>query len=47
MNRLFIELFLDEDVDVLVAILVRVRGFKAITTQEVGRKGSNDAEQLA
>ena len=27
MSRLFIELFLDEDVDVLVADLVRARGF--------------------
>jgi hypothetical protein len=29
MNRLFVELYLDEDVDVLVADLVSARGFKA------------------
>ena len=34
MSRLFIELYLDEDVDVLVADLVRARGFKVTTTQE-------------
>ncbi len=28
MNQLFIELYLDEDVDVLIADLVRARGFK-------------------
>jgi hypothetical protein len=39
MNRLFIELYLDEDVDVFIADLVRARGFKAITTQEAGQIG--------
>ena len=38
MSRLFIELYLDEDVDVLVAGLIRACGFHAITTQEAGRK---------
>ena len=47
MSRLFIELFLDEDVDVLVARLVRARGFRATTTQEAGQLGKSDAEQLA
>lgn len=47
MSRLFIELYLDEDVDVLVAGLVRARGFHAITTQEAGQIRNNDAEQLA
>jgi hypothetical protein len=47
MNRLFIELYLDEDVDVLIADLVWARGFKAITTQEVGQLGKDDDEQLA
>ncbi len=47
MNRLFIELYLDEDVDVLVADLVRARGFKAVTTQEVKRKKKADDDQLA
>jgi predicted nuclease of predicted toxin-antitoxin system len=46
-SRLFIELYLDEDVDVLVAGLVRARGFHAITMQEAGQIRNNDAEQLA
>ena len=32
---------------VLVAELLRVRGFSVQTTQEVGRKETNDEEQLA
>lgn len=47
MSRLFLDLYLDEDVDVLVADLVRARGFKAVTTQEAGRKQKADADQLA
>jgi|SRR6185436_16264548 len=46
MNRLFIELYLDEDVDVLIADLLRARGFKATTTQEAGQLGNGDEEQL-
>jgi hypothetical protein len=47
MNQLFIELYLDEDVDVLIADLLRARGFKATTTQEAGQLGSVDESQLA
>lgn len=47
MSRLFIELYLDEDVDILIADLVRARGFRATTTQEAGQLGESDAEQLA
>jgi uncharacterized protein DUF5615 len=47
MNGLFIELYLDEDVDVLVADLVRARGFTVITTQEAGNVGASDRQQLA
>ena len=47
MNQLFIEFYLDEDVDVLIADLLRARGFKATTTQEAGQLGSSDVEQLA
>ena len=32
MKQLFIDLYLDEDVDVLLADLLRVRGFGAVTT---------------
>jgi hypothetical protein len=46
-TRLFLELYLDEDVDVLVAELLRARGFSVLTTREAGRLGSTDAEQLA
>ena len=37
MNRFFIELYLDEDVDVLVADLLRARGFVATTTRDAGK----------
>lgn len=47
MNQFFIELYLDEDVDVLIADLLRARGFKATTTQEAGQLGSGDEDQLA
>lgn len=47
MSHLFIELYLDEDVDVLLAELVRARGFSVTTTVEAGQLGNTDAEQLA
>ncbi|MGK7899950.1 MAG: DUF5615 family PIN-like protein [Hormoscilla sp.] len=47
MNRLFIELYLDEDVNVLVADLVRARGFDATTAREANQLQKSDAEQLA
>jgi hypothetical protein len=47
MNRLFIELYLDEDVSVLIADLLGARGFSVTTTQEAGQVGQSDAEQLA
>ena len=46
MTNLFIELYLDECVDVLVADLLRARGFTAITTREAGQLHNNDVEQL-
>jgi hypothetical protein len=46
-SRLFVELYLDEDVSALVARLVRARGFTATTTQEAGQEGKSDPEQLA
>jgi predicted nuclease of predicted toxin-antitoxin system len=45
-SQLFIELYLDEDVSVLVADLLRARGFVATTTQEAGNLGSSDRVQL-
>ncbi len=47
MNQPLIDLYLDEDVDVLVSKLIRARGFGAITTLEAGQTGRTDAEQLA
>lgn len=47
MSRLFIELYLDEDVSVLVATLIRARGFVATTTVDVGQLGRSDEDQLA
>jgi hypothetical protein len=45
-SQLFIELYLDEDVDVLVADLIRARGFVALTTCEAGQLGRADSAQL-
>lgn len=47
MSRLFIELYLDEDVDVLIAQLIRARGLIVVTTQEAGQLRNNDVEQWA
>jgi hypothetical protein len=47
MSRLFIELYLDEDVDVLLAQWLRARGFVVMTTQEGGQLRHRDAEPLA
>lgn len=47
MTQLFIELYLDEDVSILVADLLRGRGFVAITTHDAGQLQSSDLEQLA
>src|SRR5437867_1422743 len=47
MSRLFIELYLDEDVDVLLAQLLRARGFVVVTIQEAGQLRNSDAGQLA
>jgi len=46
MSRLFIEFYLDEDVDVLIASLLRARGFAAITTLEAENIGAEDSRQL-
>lgn len=45
-EKLFIELYLDEDVSVLIAELIRARGFSAVATVEAGNLGKNDHEQL-
>jgi hypothetical protein len=47
MQRLVIELYLEEDVDVLIAQLVRARGFATLTTRDAGNRHLSDDEQLA
>lgn len=45
MSDIFIHIYLDEDVDVLVASLLRSRGFEATTAQQAGQLGKTEAEQ--
>jgi Domain of unknown function (DUF5615) len=45
MNGLFIALYLDEEVDGLIADLIRARGFMATTTQEAGQVQNSDVAQ--
>ncbi len=47
MTNLFIELYLDEDVSVLVADLVQARGLIALTACAAGQLHASDAAQLA
>ncbi len=47
MKPLFIRLYLDEDVNVLLSDLLRGRGFFVTTTQEAGQIGKTDEDQLA
>ncbi|MGD2049783.1 MAG: DUF5615 family PIN-like protein [Chloroflexota bacterium] len=47
MNEIFIKLYLDEDVSVIVAELIRARGFAVLTTRDAGQRQKSDAEQLA
>lgn len=47
MSRLFIELYLDEDVHVVIADLLRGRGFVATTARDAELLGKTDEEQLA
>lgn len=46
MNELFIKVYLDEDVNVLIAEIARSRNFELLTVTKAGRKGKSDAEQL-
>lgn len=45
--KLFAEVYLDEDVSVLVGVLLRARGFDAITVRDAAMLGQDDSEQLA
>jgi predicted nuclease of predicted toxin-antitoxin system len=46
-SQIFICLYLDEDVNVLIADLLKARGFDAITARDAGQLHATDAEQLA
>jgi len=45
-SKLYIELYLDDNVDVLVAKILRARGFSVLTVDGAGRKGLLDSDQL-
>lgn len=45
-ERLFIALFLDENVDERLSPTLRHYGYDALTAKEAGRKGRQDEEQL-
>jgi predicted nuclease of predicted toxin-antitoxin system len=47
MIQLFAAIYLDEDIDVLVARLLRVRLHDVATAAEAGQLGKSDPEQLA
>jgi predicted nuclease of predicted toxin-antitoxin system len=47
LTGIFIQIYLDEDVDVLIAEILRARGFSVATTRDAGQLGSTDSEQLA
>jgi predicted nuclease of predicted toxin-antitoxin system len=46
MTDIFIQVYLDEDVDVLVATLLRSRSFESTTAQQANQLGRTDVEQL-
>jgi predicted nuclease of predicted toxin-antitoxin system len=46
MSQLFARIYLDEDVSVLLASLLRSRGFEVMTTQESGNAAASDERQL-
>lgn len=46
-TSVFAALYLDENVDLLVAAMLRAQGFDVVTTHESHRQGASDPEQLA
>ncbi len=46
MTGLFAQVYIDEDVSILLATLLQSRGFKATTTLGAGNVGITDAQQL-
>lgn len=47
MSSIFIRLYLDEDVNVLIADLLQARGFDVFTARDAGQLHATDAEQFA
>jgi ATP-dependent protease Clp ATPase subunit len=47
LNSLFAAGYIDEDVPVVVAELLRAHGFKAETAREAGQLSKKDHEQLS
>ena len=47
MNSLFIALYLNEDVDILIADFLRSGGFSATTVRKAGQLQNSDDDQLA
>jgi predicted nuclease of predicted toxin-antitoxin system len=45
--KLFADLYLDEDVSVLIATLLQARGFNAVTARDEGMLTEDDPVQLA
>ena len=46
MPSIFVRLYLDEDVSVLVGEMIRARGFDVLTTRDAGKLGATDIQQL-
>lgn len=46
MDRLFVSLYLDEDVDVVIGEILRARGYDIVTTLEAKRLSATDEDQL-
>ncbi len=42
-----IKIYLDEDVHTYIAEALRLRGWEALTTEEAGRRGMGDPDQIA
>ena len=47
MSSLFIRLYLDEDINVLVADLLKARGFDVLTVRDAGQIQASDEKQLS
>ncbi|HSR67220.1 MAG TPA: DUF5615 family PIN-like protein [Acidobacteriota bacterium] len=46
MSRLFASLYLDEDVSIVIAEILRSRGFDVATVRDRGKLGLHDEQQL-